>query len=78
MGDWLKVFGTYQPNLPAGLGVDDYYIPTNDKSLVVSHSISIPLVYIISTVDLTTGIHSLSRNFRWCSLRLPNGRQSRP
>ena len=44
MGDWLKVFGKYQPNLPAGLGVDNYYIPTNDKSLVVSYSISIPLV----------------------------------
>jgi sugar porter (SP) family MFS transporter len=36
MGDWLKTFGTFQPNLPANIGVNDYFIPTNRKSLVVS------------------------------------------
>ncbi|KAF8801538.1 monosaccharide importer [Phlegmacium glaucopus] len=36
MGDWLKVFGVFQPGLPDGLGVDDHYLPTNNKSLVVS------------------------------------------
>ena len=42
MGDWLKTFGTFQANLPANLGVDDYYIPTNSKSLVVSHKYPFP------------------------------------
>ncbi|KAF8801531.1 general substrate transporter [Phlegmacium glaucopus] len=36
MGDWLKVFGVFQPGLAPGLGVDDYYLPVNKKSLVVS------------------------------------------
>jgi sugar porter (SP) family MFS transporter len=36
MGDWLKTFGTFNANLPSGLGVNGYYIPTPQKSLVVS------------------------------------------
>ena len=36
MEDWLATFGTFQSNLPAGLGANDYYLPTNRKSLVVS------------------------------------------
>jgi sugar porter (SP) family MFS transporter len=36
MGDWLKVFGTFQLDLPPNIGVDNYFIPTNHKSLVVS------------------------------------------
>ena len=37
MEDWLATFGTFQSNLPAGLGAGDYFLPTNRKSLVVSH-----------------------------------------
>jgi SP family sugar:H+ symporter-like MFS transporter len=36
MEDWLTTFGTFQPNLPAGLGANDHFLPTNRKSLVVS------------------------------------------
>jgi sugar porter (SP) family MFS transporter len=36
MDDWLHTFGTFQANLPAGLGSNDYFLPTNRKSLVVS------------------------------------------
>ena len=41
MEDWLETFGTFQSNLPAGLGAGDYFLPTNRKSLVVS---PLPLV----------------------------------
>ena len=37
MEDWLVTFGTFQENLPEGIGADNYYLPTNSKSLVVSH-----------------------------------------
>ena len=37
MEDWLVTFGTFESNLPAGLGAGDYFLPTNRKSLVVSH-----------------------------------------
>ena len=37
MEDWLATFGTFQENLPAGLGINDFYLPTNRKSLVVSY-----------------------------------------
>ena len=46
MGDWLKTFGTFQANLPATIGVNDYYIPTNRKSLVVSSSTAYPLGFL--------------------------------
>ena len=36
MGDWLKVFGTFQLDLPPNIGVDNYFLLTNRKSLVVS------------------------------------------
>ena len=42
MPDWLETFGTFQANLPANLGADGFYLPTNGKSLVVSDSISNP------------------------------------
>ena len=37
MEDWLATFGTFQLNLPAGIGAGNYYLPTNQKSLVVSY-----------------------------------------
>ena len=37
MEDWLATFGTFEPNLPANIGVNDYFLPTNRKSLVVSY-----------------------------------------
>ena len=37
MTDWLETFGTFQANLPSNLGSNDYYLPTNRKSLVVSY-----------------------------------------
>ena len=37
MGDWLATFGKFQPDLPANIGVNDFFLPVNDKSLVVSH-----------------------------------------
>ena len=37
MGDWLETFGTFQANLPAGIGADNHFLPVNSKSLVVSH-----------------------------------------
>jgi len=36
MEDWLVTFGTFQENLPAGIGADNFYLPVNQKSLVVS------------------------------------------
>ena len=36
MGDWLKVFGTFHLDLPANIGVDNYFLQNNRKSLVVS------------------------------------------
>jgi sugar porter (SP) family MFS transporter len=36
MTDWLETFGTFQANLPSNLGSNDYFLPTNRKSLVVS------------------------------------------
>jgi hypothetical protein len=42
MTDWLETFGTFQENLPANLGANDFFLPTNQKSLVVSDSISTP------------------------------------
>ena len=38
MEDWLATFGTFELNLPEGLGAGNYYLPTNRKSLVVSYS----------------------------------------
>ena len=37
MEDWLVTFGTFQQDLPAGIGAADHFLPTNRKSLVVSH-----------------------------------------
>ena len=37
MEDWLATFGTFQLNLPAGIGAGNYFLPVNSKSLVVSH-----------------------------------------
>jgi hypothetical protein len=37
MEDWLATFGTFELNLPTGLGAGNYFLPTNRKSLVVSH-----------------------------------------
>jgi sugar porter (SP) family MFS transporter len=36
MPDWLETFGTFQAGLSANLGSDGFYLPTNQKSLVVS------------------------------------------
>ena len=36
MGDLLKVFGTFHLDLPANIGVDNYLLQNNRKSLVVS------------------------------------------
>ena len=36
MGDWLKMFGTFHLDLPANIGVDNYFLQNNRKSLVVS------------------------------------------
>jgi SP family sugar:H+ symporter-like MFS transporter len=36
MEDWLATFGTFQENLPAGLGANNFFLPINQKSLVVS------------------------------------------
>ena len=38
MEDWLVTFGTFQANLPSGIGAGDYFLPVNQKSLVVSAS----------------------------------------
>ena len=38
MEDWLVTFGTFQSNLPAGIGAADHFLPVNRKSLVVSAS----------------------------------------
>jgi MFS transporter, SP family, sugar:H+ symporter len=37
MEDWLATFGTFALNLPAGIGAGNYFLPVNNKSLVVSH-----------------------------------------
>ena len=37
MEDWLMNFGTFQLDLPSGIGAGNYFLPVNDKSLVVSH-----------------------------------------
>ena len=36
MEDWLVTFGTFQADLPSNIGVNGYFLPTNQKSLVVS------------------------------------------
>jgi hypothetical protein len=36
MDDWLKAFGTYDATGTLGLATNGYYLPANDKSLVVS------------------------------------------
>ena len=83
MEDWLATFGTFQLNLPANLGVNNYYLPVNQKSLVVSYPNSFPFplprsVPMISSECLLclTGIHSLCRNFLWRAFRVPDGRYS--
>jgi SP family sugar:H+ symporter-like MFS transporter len=35
MPDWLNTFGVYDPTQP-DLGINGHYLPSNDKSLVVS------------------------------------------
>jgi hypothetical protein len=37
MEDWLATFGEFQLNLPTGIGAGNYFLPVNNKSLVVSH-----------------------------------------
>jgi hypothetical protein len=45
MEDWLATFGTFESNLPAGLGAGNYYLPTNRKSLVVNYPPrSVPMI----------------------------------
>ena len=79
MEDWLATFGTFQSNLPEGLGAGNYFLPTNRKSLVVSHRppslVALPpSEYLICL----TGIYSLCWNFLWCAFRIPNGRHGWP
>ena len=51
MEDWLVTFGTFQANLPAGIGANNYFLPVNQKSLVVSEpqplvSLALPTIFI--------------------------------
>jgi hypothetical protein len=76
MEDWLATFGTFQLDLPTGIGAGNYFLPVNRKSLVVSHlnlARSVPMISSECLLCLI-GIHFLCWNFLWCTFRVPYGR----